>query len=183
MHHSPEYHKLWAGVPFMVANSTLGSINGSLALHEIGTAFSNSSMLSLVDRNRTTRLSYYFENQTCAFASLTPFAVECALSFCVQSYTASVENNVLCEQVLSEFSNRSHFAVEGDSDSYVLTPQSCVVDGRSQDLASFFGNYPNDTAYLELYDLRNGTNTHVRRDCVYSVLSWARNSITEYINR
>jgi len=41
-------------------------------------------------------------------ACLTPFAVECVHSFCVKSYTASVENNVLSEQVVSEFRNVLH---------------------------------------------------------------------------
>lgn len=55
-----------------------------------------------------------------------------------------------------------------------------MVDGKSQDLASLFEDYPNNTAYLEVYDLRNGTNTYVLRDCVYLVLYSARASITGY---
>lgn len=168
-----------AGFKLMVANSTLGSINGSLALQEIGTAFSNFSMLSYVDRNctSTTEFIYKSEDQTYSFACLTPFAAECALSFRVQSYTASVENNVLSEQVVFELSNRSPFAIEGDHDAYVLTPQSCVSMGSPKTWHYSLGNIQTT---LHLYDLRNGTNTYVLRDCVYSVLYSARISITDY---
>lgn len=165
----------------MVANSTLGSINGSLALREIGTAFSNFAMLSHVRRNCTTGSTHSEADSTCPFTWSTPFAVECALSFCVQSYTASVENNVLREHVVSQFSKRSPFAVEGDSDTYVLVPETCVVDGKSRNMASLFGNYPNNTDYLELFNLQNETNTYVLRNCVYAVQYETRKIITKYL--
>lgn len=155
---------------WMVANSALESINGSIKFSENNnTAFTHFSMLSYVGRNCTT-------GSICHSNSLTLFAVECALSFCVKIYTASVENNALIEEVVSQFSSVSPLYTMANSS--LLVPDTCVVTGKSRDLASCSGNYPNNTAYMELY--KDNTRTYVHRDCVYQIRDPDLMAIVEY---
>lgn len=62
-----------------------------------------------------------------------PWAAECVLYFCVNTYNATVDQGILSEQIISTYSNESAVLQGSESgpngtSGYVLTPDPCLAD-------------------------------------------------------
>lgn len=160
---------------FMVSNST-SAYRDKTTLQGIGASFANLSMLSLVGRNCTIGSSV--ADSTCPDSWLTAWAGECAMYFCVKSYSASIAAGVLTEDVVSTYINNNSLDITQES--YVMVPDTCLIDGQSYNISEYATtqNHTNDPRYVALSD--NGTLFWLWSACVYQVDTTAVISMLDY---
>lgn len=176
----------WMVMTDMAAEGDERTNDGMDQVNDVGPFSAKLSMIAMTAPNCTFWYGDGDPPSGCKYSGLIPFACTCALYPCIQTFSSSISEGVISEELVTESHNEGFHLILDHEEYLTLIPTTCVIDGQSYNASIYrtTENMTGDDSYIQVDEKSDMFDTdHLAwylEDCVYAIDSGTLTAFSDF---